>query len=427
MDTVDWWKLSLLLLCLLFSGFFSASETAFIALRRARLMHLHEIGRPGAGRVTQLLKRPEKLLATVLLGNNLVNTAAAVLATALSISLIENDTIALLASTLGVTIILLVFSETLPKTIAWNRPEAIAFAVSGPLTIVGWTLSPAIRILQEATTLASKTLGIAKASPLVTEDEIRTMIAVSAKTGAVEASEAQLLEKVFRFGDQRVREIMTPRPEIIWVEHSMTVKSFLSLYADHAHTRFPVYQDTLENVVGVLSIKEVMMALSHGKFQPKANINSLLRPAYFVPETKTVGSTFSEMQKGGYGIVMTVNEFGGIAGLVTLKQLLEVIVGQVSEEGVPAPEVYATLTKNTFRVDAGANIFEINDELDVHIPHGDYQTVAGFILNQLGRIPAVGDIIEYQNMQITVMQMDGVRIDQVELYFDPSSHHEVPE
>ena len=415
METADLWKLTLLLVCLLLSGFFSASETAFIALRRVRLMHLVDIGRPGAGRVSQLLQRPEKLLATVLLGNNLVNTAAAVLATALTISLIENDNLALLASTIGVTVMLLVFSETLPKTIAWHRPESVAFVVSRPLILVGWTLSPAVRVLQEVSTLASRSLGVTQAPSLVTEDEIRTLIAVSAQTGAVEASEAELLEKVFRFGDRRVREIMTPRPEIIWVEHGTTLEQFLALYSEHTHTRFPVYQDTMENVVGVLSVKEVMMALSQGDLQPQASVTTLPRPAYFVPETKTVGSTFAEMQQGGYGIVMTVDEFGGIAGLVTLKQLLEVIVGQVSEEGAAPEEVYAAVDENTFRLDAGASISEINEELNLGLPEGDYQTVAGFILHQLGRIPDVGEVVDYRDLQLTVRLMDGVRIEQVEV------------
>ena len=415
METADLWKLALLLVCLLLSGFFSASETAFIALRRVRLMHLVDIGRPGAGRVSRLLQRPEKLLATVLLGNNLVNTAAAVLATAVTISLIENDNLALLASTIGVTVVLLVFSETLPKTIAWHRPESVAFVVSRPLILVGWTLSPAVRVLQEVSTLASRSLGITQAPSLVTEDDIRTLIAVSAQTGAVEASEAELLEKVFRFGDRRVREIMTPRPEIIWVEHGTTLEQFLALYSEHTHTRFPVYQDTMENVVGVLSVKEVMMALSQGDLQPQAIVTTLLRPAYFVPETKTVGSTFAEMQQGGYGIVMTVDEFGGIAGLVTLKQLLEVIVGQVSEEGAAPEEVYAAVDENTFRLDAGASISEINEELNLGLPEGDYRTVAGFILHHLGRIPEVGEVVDYRDLQLTVRLMDGVRIEQVEL------------
>ena len=424
MDTADLWMLGLILVCLLLSGLFSASETAFVALPRVRLMHLVNIGRPGANRVSRLLQRPDRLLATVLLSNNLVNTAAAALATAIAINLIDNGTLAILVATIGVTLVLLVFGETLPKTIAWNRSEVVAFAVSRPLTLVGWVLSPAIRMLQVVISLANRSLGITPAPSHITEDEIRTLIAVSAQVGTVEASEAELLEKVFRFGDRQVREIMTPRPEIIWVEQGTTLEKFLALYSEHSHTRFPVYQDSIENVVGVMSIKDVLQAIGTGGLHSQDNVTGLLRPGYFVPETKAVGSTFAEMQQGGYGIVLTVDEFGGIAGLVTLEQLLEVIVGQVGEEGTGPEEVYAAVDKDTFRLDAGASISEINEKLDLSLPEGDYQTVAGFILDQLGRIPEVGEVIEYRDLYLTIKVMDGVRIEEVELRLVRNNHSE---
>ena len=424
MDAADLWMLGLILVCLLLSGLFSASETAFVALPRVRLMHLVNIGRPGANRVSRLLQRPDRLLATVLLSNNLVNTAAAALATAIAINLIDNGTLAILVATIGVTLVLLVFGETLPKTIAWNRSEVVAFAVSRPLTLVGWVLSPAIRMLQVVISLANRSLGITPAPSHITEDEIRTLIAVSAQVGTVEASEAELLEKVFRFGDRQVREIMTPRPEIIWVEQGTTLEKFLALYSAHSHTRFPVYQDSIENVVGVMSIKDVLQAIGTGELHSQDNVTGLLRPGYFVPETKAVGSTFAEMQQGGYGIVLTVDEFGGIAGLVTLEQLLEVIVGQVGEEGTGPEEVYAAVDKDTFRLDAGASISEINEKLDLSLPEGDYQTVAGFILDQLGRIPEVGEVIEYRDLYLTIKVMDGVRIEEVELRLVRNNHSE---
>ena len=416
MDTADLWRLILIAVCLALSAFFSASETAFIALPRARLIHLVSIGRPGAGRVGQLIQRPEKFLATVLLGNNLVNTAVAALGTALAVSLIgSNNYQAVLAATFGVTLVLLIFGEALPKSIAWHRSEGVAFAVSRPLVLVGLTLAPAVRLLQGLTSAANRALGIGSGFPQVGEEEIRTLIAVGAQSGTVEPTEAALLEKVFRFGDRQVRDIMTPRPEIVWVERGTTLEEFLPIYLEHRHTRFPVYEGSLENVVGVLAIKDVLLALGRQQLQPQGSVTELLRPSYFVPETKTVSSTFDEMQSSGYELLLTVDEFGGIAGLATLKQLLEVIVGQVGEEGAIAEEPFVPLDEHTYRVDAGAGILEINDELDLGLPEGDYQTVAGFILDSLGRIPEEGDVVEYRNLKLTVKVMDGVRIDKVEL------------
>lgn len=416
MDTADLWRLILLLVCLAASAFFSASETAFIALPRPRLMHLVSTGKPGANRVNQLLQRPEKFLATVLLSNNLVNTAMAVLGTALAVSLIgSNNYQAILAATFGVTLVLLIFGEALPKTIAWNRSERVAFALSRPLNLVGIALTPAVGVVQAITSAANKVLGISGGFPQVGEEEIRTLIAAGAQLGTVEVEEAALLEKVFRFGDRQVHEIMTPRPDIVWVEHGTTLEGFLPIYLEHRHTRFPVYQDTTENIVGVLAIKDVLLALGRQQIDSQSTVTELLRPAYFVPETKSVSSTFGEMQKSGCGLVLTVDEFGGIAGLATLKQLLEIIVGQVGEEGVISEEVFVSVDEHTFRVDAAVGILEINDELNVGLPEGSYQTVAGFILDSLGRIPEEGDIVEYGDIRLTVKAMDGVRIDKVEL------------
>ncbi len=415
MDAADLWRLALLLLCLTISGFFSASETAFIALPRARLMHLVNIGQPGAGRVAHLMLRPDKFLATVLLGNNLVNTAAAALGTVLAVSLIGNTPLAVLVATLGVTLVLLVFGETMPKTIAWQRSEKVAFAVSRPLAMVETTLAPATRILRLVSLVTNKALGISGAAPQVGVEEIRTLIAAGARSGTVEPEEAALLEKVFRFGDQQMREIMTPRPEIVWIERGTTLEGFLRMYQDHSHTRFPVYEGSTENVVGVLAIKDVFMAMGRGELELQDPITGNLRPAYFVPETKALSSTFGEMQHSGYGLVLTVDEFGGIAGLATLKQLLEVIVGQVGEEGAAPDNAYTPVDEHTFWLDAGVGILEINEELKLGLPEGDYQTVAGFILDWMGRIPEEGDVLEYRNLRLTIKKMAGVRIDEVEL------------
>ena len=425
MDTADLSRLVLLLLCLALSGFFSATETAFISLPRVRLMHLVDIGKPGASRVNQLIERPDKFLATVLLGNNLVNTTAAVLGTVLAVSLIGDNVLAAVVATFGITLVLLVFGETLPKTIAWHRSEMVAFAVSRPLAMVGTTLAPAARMLQVLSSLTSKALGVSGTFPQMGVEEIRTLIAAGARSGTVEPEEAALLEKVFHFGDRQVREIMTPRPEIFWIERDSTLDSFLSTYSEHSHTRFPVYEGSIENVIGVLSVKDMMLALGKGQLQPKESVTNLLRPALFVPETKTVSSTFGEMQQGAYGLVLTVDEFGGIAGLVTLKQLLEVIVGQVAEEGAAPEEPFTAIGQDTFRLDAGIGISEINEELKVDLPEGDYQTVAGFILYSLGRIPSEGDAVEYRNLRLTVKAMSGVRIDEVELRWVPAQEDEV--
>ncbi len=415
MDIPDLSRLILLVVCLMLSALFSSSETAFIALPRARLMHLMRIGQPGAERVGRLIQVPNKLLATVLLSNNLVNTGAAVLGTALLVSWMGNDYRAALAATFGITLILVVFGEAIPKTIAWHRSEKVAFAASIPVEAAGVALAPAVRVLQGVTSVVGKGVGISGKLPEIDEEEIRSLIAAGAQTGAVEAREAALLEQVFHFGDRRVREIMTPRPEIVWIERGTTLEKFLPIYLENQHTRFPVYEGTMENVVGVMAIKDVLQDMGKQKLRLGDSVTDHLRPVYFVPETKTISRTFSEMQSGSYSLTLAVDEFGGIAGLVTLKQLLEVIVGQVGEEEGPQEEVYVSLDEHTYLLDAGVGIVDINEELSLELPLGEYQTVAGFILDKLGRIPAEGDVVEHGDLRFTVKQMDSVRIDKVEL------------
>ena len=415
MDAGDSWRWGILAIFLILSAFFSASETAFIALPRARLLHLVKTGRAGAGRVSRLIQHPERFLATVLLSNNLVNTAAAALATVLVVELIGNPLVSALVSTIGMTLILLLFCETLPKTIAWHRSEGVAFFASRPLSVVGLALSPAVSVVQGFTKVSSRALGVTGPSHVVGEEEIRTLIAAGAQTGTVEADEAELLEKVFRFGDRQMREVATPRPEIVWLEKGVTLSEFLGVYREFSHTRFPVYEGSKENVVGILSVKDVLTGLSSGQLKPTDDVTALLREAYIIPETKSVSDTFAEMRQARHTVALTFDEFGGIAGLATTKQLLEVIVGQVGDEG-PAPEETVThLGGDSYLVDAAVGISEINDELGLEIPEGDYQTLAGFMLDQMGRIPETGESVEYGVLTITVKAMDGVRIDEVEL------------
>ena len=415
MDLSDLWKPALIVLFLVLSAFFSASETAFISLSQVRLNHLVNIGRPGATRVARMLQRPEKLLATVLLSNNLVNTALASVATALAISVIDNADVAVLLATVGATLLLLVFGETLPKNLAWNRPESVAFRATQPLSIIGFILSPAIRLLQGLSMLVGYILGIRPNRSFVTEEEIRTMISMGASAGAVEASEAEMLEKVFHFGDRQVQEIMTPRTEIVWVEEDTTFEQFLETYNQESHTRFPVFQGNIENIVGVLSVKDILQSMARKEVQPGTSVTTVVRPAYFVPETKLVGALFSELTQQGQQMAIVIDQFGGVSGLVTLKRLMEVVVGPLGEEGEPAQGEIEIVGENIFQVGAGIGIQEANDELGLNLPEGNYQTLAGFILFRLGHIPEEKECLHYRDLRMEVLEMRRLKIERVQI------------
>tara|TARA_B100001179_G_scaffold183164_1_gene138627 strand:- start:592 stop:1458 length:867 start_codon:yes stop_codon:yes gene_type:complete len=272
-----------------------------------------------------------------------------------------------------------------------------------------------VTLLQLFSTMTNRALGISASTPQIGEEEIRTMIAAGAQTGAVDAGEAALLEKVFRFGDRQIREIMTPRPEIVWVENGDNLERFLEVYSEHTHTRFPVYEGSMENVLGVLSVKDILSGMKGLKGEASGPVTKDLRPAFFVPETKSVSETFNVMREGGHSVVLTVDEFGGIAGLATLKQMMEVIVGQMGDEGSAPDETVTALGRDAFLMDAGLAISDINEELRLGIPEGDYQTLAGFILDRMGRIPDVGDVLEFGDLRFTVRNMERARIEEVEL------------
>lgn len=336
--------LVLLLACFLLSAFFSSSETAFIALQRIRVEHLVNTKVVGAERIAKMLERPEKLLSTILLGNNFVNTAAAALATALAVSIWGREQ-GILFATIGVTIILLIFAETTPKTIATHHAEKLSLAFAQPIEFISWLLTPFVIALSWIASGFSKLVGGTPVPrSLVGEEEIRTMISVGHKEGTVEEHEAKMLHKVFDFGDRPVREVMVPRLEVISIEQGSKLTDFLALYAESPLSRFPVYQGNMDNVVGILSVKDVLMALAKDTVEKHSPIDDLARPAYFAPETKRINELFAEMRDRNFRMCVVVDEFGGTAGVVSLSRLVEEIVGEVGDELAAVEKDYEIIT-----------------------------------------------------------------------------------
>ncbi|MDP6102239.1 MAG: hemolysin family protein [Dehalococcoidia bacterium] len=411
MDQASMLYLILLLPCLLLSAFFSGSEAAFLSLRKVRIRHLVESRIAGAKRVARMVDQPEKVLPTILLGNNLVNTAFAALTTVIMISLVGEGR-GIIVATVASTVTLLVLGETLPKTVAIRHSEPLFFFSARVLEWLDRLLLPLVVLLHWVNRMLVMRLG-SDSRVLFTEEEIKVAISIGMETGAVEEQEAQMLEKVFRFGDRQLREVMTPRTEVVWVEAGTTLKEFLAIYQGHSHTRFPVFEGNAENVAGALSVKDVLVAVAREEISDDDSVTDLIRPVDFVPDTKPVGTLFREMQKVGSQMAMAVDEFGGIAGLMTLKQLIEEVVGPVGEEGMEPEMEYVTIDENTFHIDGGMQIEEANEELDLDLPEGDYETVAGFILEALGHIPTEGEHFRHNGLRLEVSQMRGVRVEKV--------------
>jgi len=281
-----------------------------------------------------------------------------------------------------------------------------------PLQVISFVFSP---IASALSWLGTKVAGGGDNMPrtLVSEEEIRSMISVGRDEGTVEESEAELLHKVFIFGDRTVRTVMTPRPEVIWIEDGTKLPDFLGIYADYPHTRFPVYRENVDNVIGVLSIKDVLMAQAQGSLDKKDEIDELVRPVIFVPETKRIAQLFAEMQSHGYNMVMVVDEYGVITGIVTMEQLVGEIVGEMGDELVKVDKDFEVIDDKTIQIDGGMRVEEANEELGLELPLGEYDTVAGFMLDLLGHIPREGEQIKYGGLKIAVTQMREQRIEKI--------------
>ena len=413
MDSTDVLYLVLLFLCLGASAFFSSAETAFVSLQRMRVKHLVETKVMGADKVAQMTERPERLLATVLLCNNFVNVAVAALGTMVAVS-VFGDEPGLLVATIGVTILLLIFAEVTPKTFATQHAERLALLYVHPLGAITRVVSPiATGLGWLGSTLSGGRGRPAVPQEVVSEEEIRTMISVGQEEGTVEEAEAEMLHKVFDFGDRSAREVMTPRPEVVWIEQGTRLADFLVIYAETPHTRFPVYRENIDNVVGILAIKDVLMAQAKGGLSQEDAIGSLVRPIYFVPETKRIAQLLAEMQSRRYHMAVAVDEFGITSGIVTLEQLVEEIVGEMGDELVAGTKEFEYIDEQTVQIEGGMRVEEANEELGLELPDGEYDTVAGFLLSLIGRIPREGEQVKFGNLKLVVTEMRGVKIEKI--------------
>ncbi len=404
--------MAIFLVCVILSAFFSSSETAFIALQRIKIEHMVSSKVSGARRVARMVEHPEKLLSTILLGNNLVNTAASALATVLIVTYLGQER-GVIVATVGVTIVLLIFCETTPKTIAAHHPEKLSLLFARPIQLISWLFTPFVLVLSWIASGFSKILGGAPVPrSLVSDEEIRTMISVGHREGTVEEAEAKLLDKVFDFGDRPVSEVMVPRPEVVCIEEGSTIANFLAMYAEDPLSRFPVYQENMDNVVGILSVKDILMAQAKDSITNESTIDDLIRPAYFTPATKHINELFAEMQDKNYRMAVVVDEYGGTAGIVSLSRLVEEIVGPVGDELAAVEKEWEVINEYTFQIDGSMRIEEANVEMGLELPEGNYETVAGFILHLLGHIPKQGEQLRYKGMKLVITKMRGMKIEE---------------
>jgi putative hemolysin len=405
--------LILFIVCLLIAAFFCSAETAFISMQKLRLQHLVQINHSRAKVVAKILSEPEKFLATVLLGINFFETAVAIMGTLMAVALWGENLGAAIAA-IAVTILTLILAEFIPKSLAARYGEKIALAYAVPIKVISVVFYPFVYVLNHiGIRFARLASDDTELKPTISQDEIRTAITVGEAEGVWEEHEAEMLHKCFEFTDRPVYETMKPRTEIAWVEKGTTLADFLKIYQQYPYSRFPVYQNNTDHVVGALFIKDVLMAQANDRLSRSDLIDELIRPVYFVPESKPMGTLLLEMREKNHSMAVIIDEFGGVAGIVTIDQLLQEIVGTLGDELTSQEKDIVTINANTFELDGGLRVEEANDELGLGLPMGAYETIAGFVLNHLGRIPKQGEHLQYRDLKLTILEMKGVKIEKI--------------
>ena len=390
-------------------------EIAVVGANRIRVRHLAEGGSRSAQALERLHGHQERFFAAIVLLQNVLVVLAAAMGTLIGAEVAGAAGVAV--ATVLEALALALFGELIPKVLAAHASERFALFVAVPAEALTQVLGPFVQALGFLPgVLSRRILGVRlEAGPSVTEAELRMLIEVSAESGTMAESEAELLDRVFHFGDRRVHEVMVPRTEVVWLPRESRVSDFYAVYAETPHSRFPVFEESPDQVVGILGIKDVLAALAAGQIGAGSSVEALTRPAFFVPETKPIGELFREMQASGTQMAIAVDEFGGTAGIVTLEQLLEEMVGPMRDELRPAETEITQVDEYTTQVDGSLSVEEAREELGIDIPEGPYDTIAGFVLSRLGHIPQEGEQLAVDDLRLTVAVMKGPKIELLRL------------
>lgn len=396
------------LLCL--SAFFSGSETALLSLDRLRVKYLVQKKRRGAERLESLLDQPDRLLGAILVGNNLVNIAASVFATTLLVQLFGER--GELLTILILTPLLLIFSEISPKSYAAQYPEKISFLVLRPILLVMWLFNPVVWLVTGVSRLLTRLFRGEVERPIISEDEIRSIISVGEEAGVVAKEKRRMLHGVFELAQIQVRDVMIPRTEVVGIEVGATYEQVLRLAQEAHHSRFPVYEGSLDNVVGIIHSKDILNFVD----QPEGfSLRQLARPPYFVPESKRIETLLQSFRKKKVHLAVVVDEYGGVEGIVTLEDIFEEIVGEIQDEYDVEEELIRELSPGRLLIDGSVSLRVINRRFRLALAEEHSNTLAGFLLRVLGQIPREGDECESEGVRFIVRKVVNHRIEDIEM------------
>ncbi len=411
----QWLHILGLFILFIFSAFFSGSETALMSMDRLRVKYLAEKELPGAKRLEKLLAKPDDLLSAILVGNNLVNIMVSVFATALFIDLFDQR--GELMTILILTPLLLIFSEVCPKTYAATYPEKLSFKVLHPIRFFMWLLRPVTWVVSRISRLLTHFLRGDEQTPLISEDEIRSIIEFGEDAGVMNEDKRRMLHGVFDLSRMRVRDVMIPRTEVVGIPVDASFSEVVHLTAQARHSRFPVYDGDLDRVVGVIHSKDVLNYLDKPE---QFSLRALARLPYFVPEAKPVETLMQAFRRKHLHLAIVVDEYGGVEGICTLEDIVEEIVGEIHDEYDEEEILIRPLGPHRFLVDGSAALRYINRRFELNLSEEHVNTLAGFMLHGLGKIPEEGDVFAEAGVTFTVREVLDRRIEQIEMQLPES-------
>jgi putative hemolysin len=394
------------------SGFFSASETALMTISKIDARHMVEQDIKGAKLVAKLLEDPNKLLGSILVGNNLVNIGASSLATLVAMKIFQSNGAGIATGVM--TILVLIFGEITPKSISTQNAQKVAVFVAPIINILTFLLNPIVKFLMAITNTFLHLLGIKldKVKPFITEDELRTIVTVSHEEGVLEEEEKQMIYNVFGFGESYTKDVMIPRTDMVAIDAESTYEEIIALYKEEQFSRMPVYEETQDNIIGVFYIKDLLLnPVSPSSFK----VTDFLREAYFVHEFKRIDELFKEMRAKKVGMAIVIDEYGGTSGLVTVEDLIEEIVGDIDDEYDIAEDNFVKVSENEYLVEGSSRLSEVNEVLGLDISSNEFDSIGGFIIGLLDRFPDEGEQVSHDNVTYIVEETFNNRINKLRI------------
>lgn len=412
MDPGDTWQLIVLFILLAFSGFFSASETALMSISKIRVRHMVEEEVHKAKLIQRLIESPNKLLGAILVGNNIVNIGASALATALSIHYFGEAGVAI--ATVAITVLVLIFGEITPKSLAAQYSENFSLAVCRPISWLMVLLTPITNVIMIFTNFFIKLLGgnTNKAVPFITQEELLTIVNVSHEEGVLEGEEREMIHNVFEFGDTHTKDIMTIRADMFAVDNEITYDELMNLYKEEQFSRIPVYGENYDHIEGVLYVKDLLF-FQGDKLDFK--ITDFIRPAYYTYEFKKTADLFKEMRDNRIGMCIVLDEYGGTAGLVTIEDLVEEIVGDIEDEYDDEEQEIEVIKEDEFIVDGSSRLENVNEMIGTNLESEDFDSIGGFVIGLIGRLPEIGETVEYDDVKFIIEAIDKNRIEKIRI------------